>query len=217
MYVGEPPFGSNPFYRLYGRDIIWNVYMKFFRAAGDKGLTVGKDVFLNICEYDCLNPGRKTNFVIGEVQKAKEKIGKELGVDPTAVPIGISAQAHLFVDNARKQWYDYDITRPLPTENELVEALTALSQVARVRITEAQIIGAKDQAVINEWLHRLIVVPAQYKLTDGIILWDPIHTKETGPKDDPRFDPQGLFDVKGNPTPACEQLTADLLAVSSSS
>ena len=217
VYVGEPPFDSNPFYRLYGRDIIPQVYLKFFRAAEKKGLIVGKDVFLNICEYDCLNPGGKTDFVIEEIQKAKEKIGKELGIDPTVVQIGISTQAHWFVDASRKQWYDYDITRPLPTENELVEALTALSQVARVRITEAQIIGAKDQAVINEWLHRLIVLPVQHKLTDGIILWDPIHTKATGPKEDPRFDPQGLFDAKGNPTPACEQLTADLFAVSNSS
>lgn len=140
---GKPGWEKSPYFKLFGEDLITEVYMMFYEEAKNLGLEVGKDVRFVYSDYDLYRNSDKSRFVFNELQRSRDEIAKRLGINPRDVQLDISMQMRLDYNSGdpSKNGGRY----PVPTKEELREAILRFSNLfprGQIHITEFSIINA---------------------------------------------------------------------------
>jgi hypothetical protein len=120
---------ENIFYQYLGADMLVEAYLVHYEEALKAGLTPGKDVVFIVNEYGIHTQNPKTEFLIREFPRIKERIAQRLDISPYEVKVGLGIEMRFDKNNP----HDYPIDRLgrfNPKElKDLPDVLQRLSQV----------------------------------------------------------------------------------------
>lgn len=205
--AGPEEWSENPYYRVFGDDLIVEIYLMIYRAAEEKGLILGKDyrMLYNDFNNHMTGFGTKTDFIRRVLGYSRKKIGAVLGISEFNVQLDVGIEGNFFLDH--RPWH---ILRP-PTKAELTDVITLYKeQVGKVHITELNIIGAKNQAEITDTLGMLLQVAVKTEC-DSVSFWNALRCKTPISEQGDIYQvPQGLFDCDYKPTKDYEVLLQSL-------
>jgi hypothetical protein len=137
--------------QVFGRDALAETYMMFWDEAQSRGLTIGKDVFLNISEYsiDVPNTARMI-FAFNEFDYTKDQIAKRLQqrgiiITKEQVPLDLAMEQR-FDQNATTYYPPTDSPPQAPTAEELTAAVTKFKKIfPHIYFTEITFMNASNE------------------------------------------------------------------------
>ena len=144
---------NSPFYKLYGRNIIAEIYIKAYQKALELGLKPGKDVVFIYNDYGIELPGPKSDFVYEELLRTKQIISERLGI--TEVPLDVGIQFHVYPSYQSAGYPTAALINNLQQEG-IVANINRFKHIGGVHIAELQVNDIEDIDKINDALNLVI-------------------------------------------------------------
>ncbi len=138
---------SNPFYKVYGRDWVSEVYIQIFNKAKEKGVIVGKDLLLVDNEAGMYFQGKKVDLMKNYLLTQKKLISEKINIPINEVKIGVGMQLHMSPTPDGGNYFK------IPSDNDFLGALDILSQIGDIFLTESDVKGVSHEEEIKYLLH----------------------------------------------------------------
>ena len=203
--AGPEEWGENPYFRVFGDDLIMETYLMIHRAAEERGLILGQDYRMVYNDFNnhMTGFGTKTGFIQRVIERSRKKIAEIMEKNEWNIQLDVGIEGHFFLDHRPQH-----ILRP-PTKAELTDVITMFKEQAKVHITGLNVIGAKSQAEVTDMLGMVLQVASETEC-DSVLFWNALPCKPSG--SDMYQEPQGLFDCDYNPTQEYDLLLQKLQA-----
>lgn len=148
-YAGQQPgWNKSPYEGAYGRDVLVEAYLTYYKAAEKEGLVVGRDVFFVINEAGIYMNNPKTDMFVKELKYTKELIAQRLqkeGKSITAndVSLGVSMQVRADDKNTRDDVYSSNGRLRPPLKGEISSSIKKLKDAGAsfVGLTEIGVVA----------------------------------------------------------------------------
>jgi len=144
---------NSPFYKLYGRNIIAEIYIKAYQKALELGLEPGKDVVFIYNDYGIELPGPKSDFVHEELTRTKQIVSERLGI--AEVPLDVGIQFHIYPSYQSAGYPTAALVSSLSQEKILAN-IERFKKIGGVHIAELQVNDIEDIGKINDALNLVV-------------------------------------------------------------
>jgi hypothetical protein len=156
---------ESPYYRVFGDNLISEVYVMAYKIAQEMGLAIGPngDIEFLYCNYGTEMPGNKADFDYQQLLKAKGQIAKALGMDENNVQLSVSMQGHFQAKRDPERPFRFGVDEL--TLEGLKQTIRLFRNIGPVLINEVEIHG--DPVRDNATKERAIQLIMQAAIEGG--------------------------------------------------
>jgi hypothetical protein len=149
-YAGQDSgLNESPFQRVYGKDVLAEAYLMFYKVAKKEGMVVGKDIFFVINENGIYMNNKKTDLFAEEIGRTRELIAQKLqsegeNITKKDVSLGVTMQVRVSDTNSRDDVFDSHGRLRIPQENEIYDS------IQKLKYAGATFVGLSEIGVVTK-------------------------------------------------------------------
>jgi len=158
---------NDPIYRVYGKELIFKIYMAFYKNAKEMGLEQGKDFRLIYNDYNLYENSGKSDFAFEILSETKQEIAKELGIPVDQVQLDVGMQMRMrdgYKDRNKSNHGHY----PVPSQEEFLLKLQKYARIGRIHITEMSLVNAPNEEERRQIINTLVKTAIESGCVDSI-------------------------------------------------